>query len=101
MSDTTIPPVPGRIVWIRDRSFSIDRGSPEAATIVYVWNDRLINVVGHDANGAPFTLHSVKLVQPGDEHPHAFGSPYAEWMPYQKGQAAKTEQLERAASSGV
>jgi hypothetical protein len=37
------------------------------------------------------------LIQDGDERPDGC---FAEWMPYQKGQAAKTEQLENTLASG-
>jgi hypothetical protein len=58
-----------------------------------VWSDTLINVGGFDHNGAPFAYTSLKLLQDDEEAPEYA---YAEWMPYQKGQAAKTEALEAA-----
>lgn len=84
-----ISPTIGRVVWVRNRGHS---SQPEAALVTYVHSDRLINVGGFDANGEPFRATSLALVQEGDEVP---SWPYAEWMPFQKGQAAKTEQLER------
>ena len=83
-----IQPTIGRVVLVH-RGAS-DQAEP--ALVCYVWNDRLINVGGFDRNGAPFSLTSLRLLQdtdvPGDNES------YAEWMPYQKGQAAKTEALE-------
>ena len=52
----------------------------------------MINVGGFDANGSPFAECSLQLLQDGDAPNLAVH--YAEWMPYQKGQAAKTEELE-------
>ena len=42
-----------------------------------------------DANGVPHSRTSVELIQ--DACPAPGGASYCEWMPYQKGQAAKTE----------
>lgn len=67
-------------------------GSPLPALIARVWTDRCINIGGFDANGAPFSATSVNLLQDGDVIPE-LGN-YACWMPYQKGQAAKTEELQ-------
>lgn len=83
-----IEPTVGRVVWIRKRPEQLQNQTdqPEAALVTYVWGDRLVNVAGFDANGTPFALTSLTLRQPGDEDPH---TTHAEWMPYQKGQAAK------------
>ena len=83
-----ISPTIGRVVLVQGT------GSNQAqpALVSYVWNDRLINVGGFDRNGAPFAATSVSLLQDDDAPPTA--GMYAEWMPYQKGQAAKTEALE-------
>jgi hypothetical protein len=86
-----IPPTIGRVVLVQKRPGSLDITQPEAAFITKVWSDRLINVGGFNANGTPFGETSVPLLQ--DDDPATLG-PYAEWMPYQKGQAAKTEALE-------
>lgn len=89
-----ITPTVGRVVWVFRPKDSIDIKQPEAALITYVHGDRLINVAGYNANGTPFSLTSLTLVQPEEPKPeHNF----AAWMPYQKGQAAKTEALERQA----
>ncbi|MED5607793.1 hypothetical protein OSS47_28280 [Pseudomonas citronellolis] len=96
-----IKPTVGRVVWFfptaaymrsRHLVFS-DQSQPLAATIVYVHNDRMVNLVVSDQSGAGFGVSSVELVQEGVPVPA--GSFYCTWMPYQKGQAAKTESLER------
>lgn len=83
-----IKPTIGRVVLV-NRGQS---NQPEPALITYVHNDRLINVGGFDCIGKPFSITSLQLLQEDDT---PFGSYYAEWMPYQKGQAAKTEELEK------
>lgn len=87
-----ITPTIGRVVLVHRYGLS---DQPEPALICYVHNDRMINVGGFDRNGAPFAITSVCLLQDGDQVPANSGWPYAEWMPYQKGQAAKTEALEK------
>src|SRR6266481_1667828 len=94
-----ISPTVGRVVWYRpgpyDRSGSTmtihEDGQPLAAIVAYVWSDALVNLTVSDHNGTPHSRTSVTLHQGEGECP---SSPYCEWMPYQKGQAAKTEQLE-------
>lgn len=88
-----IEPTVGRVVWIRKR---VQTSQPEVALITYVHSATCINVAGFDANGLPFNHTSVVLRQPEDEAPHYM---HAEWMPFQKGQAAKTEALEAAAKA--
>lgn len=66
-------------------------GQAHAAIVSAVWTDTCINIAYFDANGVSFNATSVLLVQ-GDEHPEAG---YAAWMPYQVGQAAKHEPVER------
>lgn len=61
-----------------------DRTQPCDAGIVYVHSDRLVNLTVADHNGVMHQRTSVTLRQPGDETPQGF---YAEWMPYQAGQA--------------
>jgi hypothetical protein len=89
-----ISPTVGRVVWIRQRDGAVSVTQPEVALITFVHSDSRINVAGFSALGEPFALEKCLLVQDGEALPG--GRPYAEWMPYQKGQAAKTEALERA-----
>lgn len=94
-----IPPTPGRVVWyypsqqeIDAKSITIiDQGQPMAATVAFVWHDRMVNLSVVDHAGAQFRRISVRLLQEDDPTPHSSEGPYASWMPYQKGQAAKTE----------
>ncbi len=60
---------------------------PLDATIVYVHDDRLVNLRVIDHAGHAFPVRSVQLVQPGDE---CCGAGHrAEWMPFQVKQAGK------------
>lgn len=88
-----IEPTVGRVVLYRpmlNDGHVIDPDKPMAATISYVWSDHMVNLSIVDHDGVQFSKTSVTLVQddqlvdPGE----------CEWMPYQKGQAAKTEALE-------
>lgn len=72
-------------------------GEPLAATIAKVIDDRHINIGALLGDGTHFAAQNVILVQDGD----CFDADqaYACWMPYQKGQAAKAEQLEQQLGS--
>ncbi|NEU94800.1 hypothetical protein [Bradyrhizobium uaiense] len=99
MANVIIPPTVGRVVWFRPSEFDpITRcDQPLAAQIAYVWNDRLVNLGVLDSNGAPHGRTSITLIQAGETAPE--GASYAEWMPYQQGQAAKTEAAEAKAAA--
>lgn len=93
-----IEPAVGRIVWYRPSSF--DRasglrgdGGPLAAIVAHVHSPRTINVTVFDTRGVPHPRVSVPLVQDGEPKPDPEHSAHCEWMPYQKGQAAKAEAL--------
>lgn len=89
-----IKPTVGRIVWYHPGAEDpgpYPDGQPLAAIVTHVWTETCINLAIFDANGNPYSRTSVLLVQDGYPVPSAC---YAEWMPYQKGQAAKTEALE-------
>lgn len=93
-----IEPTIGRVVWVhRPGSISERYQQPEVGFIVFVHNPRLINIAGFDANGEHFAATSVQLLQDDDAR---LGGIYAWWMPYQKGQAAKTEALEKQIGHG-
>lgn len=90
-----ITPTPGRAVWyypsqdeINAKQFACnDPSQPLAATVAYVWGDRMVNLSVLDQNGNQFRRTSVALVQPGDEPKRTSEGPFATWMPYQIGQA--------------
>lgn len=83
-----IKPTIGRVVLVNRFSHGASLSpQPEPALICRVWHDRMINVGGFDANGQPFSLVSVQLLQDDDAAPSMANGAYAEWMPYQKAQA--------------
>lgn len=89
-----IKPTVGRVVW-----YHADRFAQTMAAIVsYVASDGRINIAFFDLNGVAGNRTSVRLVQDGEPAP---GGEYCEWMPYQKGQAAKTEALEARLKNDV
>lgn len=103
---TMISPTVGRIVWFHpngneaanDLLASNGSDQPMAASVAYVWGDTLVNLDVIDHSGAHAAFTSVTLIQDGYDIP-ASGECYCEWMPYQKGQAAKYEALAGAAQS--
>ena len=89
-----IVPSIGRVVWFWPETTSsgawVDQ--PLAAIVTYVWNERMVNLAVFDRNGVAHSRTSVTLLQ-DDDAPNE-GGHYCEWMPFQKGQAAKAEALE-------
>ncbi|AWM38177.1 hypothetical protein GobsT_37140 [Gemmata obscuriglobus] len=89
---SVITPTVGRVVWF----FPADRApsdQPLPALVAHVWSDTVVNLAIFDASGNPVPnpptsvpLLSASSVPPG-------GGPYCTWMPYQQGQAAKTDAL--------
>lgn len=81
-----IVPTVGRVVWFwpGGRRAKENGVQPYAALVAFVHSDRLVNLGYVDANGGHSSATSVTLVQEGDAVPD-FG--FAEWMPYQVGQA--------------
>lgn len=74
-------------------------GGKCAAIVTCVHGDKMINLAVFDANGKLFPVTSVSLLQDDDKpavdaEGKEYGR-YCEWMEYQKGQAAKTEELEK------
>ena len=93
-----IKPTVGRIA-LYHPPFEADSGTNErtyAAIICHVWSDTCVNLAVFDANGVASNQTSVFLYD-GESTPRPSCS-YAEWMPYQMGQAAKTEQLQAQVS---
>lgn len=93
---TRIAPTVGRVIHYYptadDNGALPPPGQPLAGIVASVWNDRCINITYFDANGNAWSKTSVPLVQ--DDDVTRPGAGYCAWMPYQKGQAAKTEELQ-------
>jgi hypothetical protein len=93
-----ITPTVGRIVWFYERQGV----KAEAAIIAAVHTDHLVNLTVFSKYGTVHGRLNVKLKQYDDTYDIVGKSePWCEWMPYQKGQAAKTEQLEKMVVKGV
>jgi hypothetical protein len=95
-----IEPTIGRVVWFwppKDRETRVPRFSildvekPCSAQIAFVHFSGLLNLVVADHAGQSWGFERVELYQGEGERPF---ERFCEWMPYQKGQAAKTEALE-------
>lgn len=90
-----IKPTVGRVVW-----YWLAHGSPQrqphAAIVAGVKSDSVVNLSVFDYEGNQRGCVDVPLIQEGDERPTTH---FCEWMPYQKGQAAKTEELIKATAA--
>ena len=86
-----IKPTIGRVVWFHPSGASANQ-QPNAALIAYVHSDTTVNLAVFDCNGVAESHTSVYLHQENAPKPTSY---YCEWMPYQQGQAAKTEALEK------
>lgn len=82
-----------------------DQDSPLDATIVYVWPSTAqvgpgfsLNLYVIDHAGVPIAVHGIPLIQDGEDAPAA-PQPYAQWMPFQVGQA-KAQETEKAPEAG-
>lgn len=94
-----IVPTNGRVVWFYPGGKSaFDAGvQPHSAQVAYVHNVRLVNLGALQSNGVAYSATSVQLLQDDDAMPEG---PFAMWMPYQQGQAAKTEAAEAKVYKG-
>ena len=104
MTQPIIKPTVGRVVLFHPSKNAVDpgfsrhaEGEPYAAIVAHVHGDTMVNLSVFDANGVTHSRTSVTLVQ-GDADAPAYGF-YAEWMPFQKGQAAKTEAIKKTAGA--
>lgn len=97
-----IKPTNGRVVLFQPgttfKGVQLDPAQLLTAHVVHVFDDRMINLLVLDSYGTRYPVSSVQLLQEGDV---PWSDTWAEWMPYQKGQAAKTEAAERQAAGGV
>lgn len=91
---SVIKPTVGRVVWFYPKDRLVQE-PPLAAIVTAVWGDRCVNLAVFAPNGVPLSHPptSVTLVQPG-EVPPGVGC-YCTWMPFQIGQAQKTESLQK------
>ena len=81
-----IVPTPGRIVWYRPVGAD-PAADAHAAIVVGIHDPHTVNLAIFNVDGAHYQGTAVPLLQDGDTPPADKG--YAEWMPFQKGQAAK------------
>ena len=83
-----IKPTIGRVLWFYDENHT-EGAQPKTALVCHVWSDTCVNLAVFDTNGVASNRTSVLLWQGEDAHrPSAM---FAEWMPYQVGQAKKHE----------
>ena len=81
-----IEPTVGRLVHYRP---DYAHTAPLAALVVGVHDARSVNLTVFNDDGSISPALEVTLLQDDDTPPH--DRPYAEWMPFQKGQAQKTD----------
>jgi hypothetical protein len=85
----TIEPTVGRCLHYRPAAGN----EPLAAMLAKVNSDTSVNLTVFGADGVTHARSNVPLVQEGEVPPE--GQSYCEWMPYQTGQAKRTEEVER------
>ena len=99
MTTSPIKPTIGRRVWFRPSAQFLERNptvtqlgplQPMDAGIVYVHHDHMVNLAVCDHVGRTHMVPSVPLLA-GQWEPSDGDYMVCEWMPYQKGQAAKNE----------
>lgn len=85
-----IKPSIGRVVWFWESAMAAQReaAQPNAALVTFVHHDELVNLTVLSAVGYPGAYTHIPLWQGEGERPNGM---HCEWMPYQKGQATKTE----------
>jgi hypothetical protein len=95
-----IKPTVGRIVWFHHNAGIVgfdDRDVPLAAIVTHVHSDTMVNLCVFGPNGDSYPKTSVRLEQEdGETHTGM----YCRWMPYQKVQTEKTQQLAAMAAGG-
>lgn len=87
-----ITPTIGRRVWYWPEKHEsthervLDPRQPCDAGVVFVHDDRCVNLLVTDHAGDTHRRWNVRLLQAGEERP---GGGFAEWMPYQVKAASK------------
>lgn len=90
-----IRPTVGRVVWYRPPGHPVD-AQPCSAQIAYVHTDQMVNIGWLTPNGESKAATSVYLDQGVRPRPdYVKDSGYCQWMPYQVGQAQRTQELEQ------
>lgn len=89
-----IEPTVGRIVHY---FLASTPDKPHAAFLVGVNSERNVNLAVFNPDGSHFRAENVRLLQDEDTAPA--DAPWAAWMVYQKGQAAKTEAAQAAVAA--
>lgn len=90
-----IQPTVGRILWYIPHvdKGGMPNGQPHAAILAHVINERSVNLAVFNEDATLYSAKtSVRLLQEDDPIPPE--GDYAMWMPYQVGQAKKTEEAE-------
>lgn len=102
---TIIQPTIGRVVLCRPNGdhrlahLCCIEGEPLAGTVAYVNPDNgRVNLSLCDHLGQHLAVQGVVMVQDGEQAPEE-GVAFCHWMPYQLGQAAKTEEAEAKAKA--
>jgi hypothetical protein len=86
-----IKPTVGRVVWYWAEGYQ-EGVQPQAGIVTYVHSDDLVNLAVFAPNGSAYPHTSVRLMQ----HQEHAARGECSWMPYQLGQAARTEAAEKA-----
>ncbi len=98
-----IKPTVGRKIWYTPRAGDLNPvklgDQPFDATIVFVHDDNYVNLAVQDHAGNHHTMLMVRLLQEGEAPDPEGGNAY--WMPYETGQAAKTEAAEKAVTKAA
>jgi len=87
-----IKPTVGRVLWFFE-NYLHGENPPLAAIVAKVTDDRTVTLGVIDHFGGHFGYSEVRLIQPGDDIPERGAGFYCTWMPYQIGQATKTEDI--------
>lgn len=93
-----IEPTIGRVVYYFEGNVNPGEPAevPQAATIAYVHDTRMVNLSVVNHSGFQSGMTSIVLVQPGDGLP---SGPRCEWMPYQVKKDTGSESGEKAAGT--
>ena len=94
MTEPIIKPTPGRVMWYRpvgsgatEQAIPTLYDEPLAALVAGIHNTERVNLLVIGADGSLHPRQYVRIVHEGDVISE--GESYAEWIPYQIGQAKK------------